>query len=572
MTTPNGYRIGIDLGTSNSVVAYTRAGVQVCARLDRSSRMTAAAVFPSCVGMLGDRLIFGTEAMNSPDRVSGFKRGIGRGLSYRLGNRKPMDSMTLSAMLLREMKAAFEAKIGAIEGAVITVPANYNDRQRAEVMEAGRAAGLSVLRIINEPSAAAIGYSRAGHKLGENVLVVDWGGGTLDVSLVDAVSNVLDVKANDGDGWCGGNDIDKTIFDLVLSRSAPPLREKTQDDVFRNGLMSQCEKIKIWLSDNDVYDDPFFVRDSVGAAVAVAARVTRLELEQSCIPIIERVFAAVLRCMHKNPEGPIRPEEVGDVILVGGSCLLPMLRRRVVEYFGKPGRVDENPLEVVALGVAYQALHTESAGPLIMLHSLTKHLGVSAVSQDRHGVERSDTFVPIISAPAKIPARGYHDFCTLYDNQDRIDVKVFEADDGAVSTRGMVPITSREICDLPKSPAGAYPIRIRLEYDINQRVNVKVELPNHGRTEEWTADYVRELQSVRTSTDAILKELSQPATTGLAAFAQRVRTAISNRKASTRVRGLLDQLEQAIQLGEAGPAEVLRRQLSESLFDEGIQL
>lgn len=572
MGTATSYRIGIDLGTSNSVVAYTRGGVQVCARLDRSSRMSAGSVFPSCIAMVGDRTVYGTEAANSPEALSGFKRGIGRGVTYRLGHGTPIDALKLSSMLLREMKMAFEAKIGPVEGAVISVPANYNDRQRAEVMEAGSIANLNVLRIINEPSAAAIGYSRAGHQLGENVLCVDWGGGTLDVSLVDVISNVMDVKANDGDEWCGGNDIDKAICDLLLARNPPTLRQKLEDSVFARGLMIQCEKIKIWLSDNDIYDEPFFVRESTGAALPLQMRLTRAELEQSCIPIVERVFAAILRCMHKNPEGPLRANAVGDVILVGGSCMLPMLRRRIAEHFGKPGRVDENPLEVVALGAAYQALHTETPGPLITLHSLTKNLGVSAVSRDRHGVERSDTFVPIISAPAKIPARGQHDFCTIHENQEAIDVEVFEADDNTVSTKDMVPITSREIRNLPKAPAGAYPIRIRLDYDINQRVHVKVEIPSHGRVEEWTADYVQELQRSRSANAAVVKQLSHPTTSGLAAFAQRVRAAVSGRTSSPRVRSLLEQLEQAIQRGDVGAAEILKRQLSESLFDEGIQL
>ena len=558
------YKVGIDLGTTNSVIAYTELGQQRCVKVEENE--FTSAVLPSCVATKNGQVVVGARARRDPNCVREFKRHIGEDISFPLGE-EVLTPVELSALVLRQLKEGFERKVGPIDGAVITVPANFTDRKRAETKEAGRLAGLEVLRVINEPSAAAIAYARSSRPPGTNALVIDWGGGTLDVSLIDCLEGVLDIKANDGDERCGGKDLDDAIYALLSDKVRHQLGGNADDPGVRNELMMHCEAIKVHLSSELLWDEPLNIR-SVRSFLDF--ELTRAELEQVAIPLVNRVMSAVKRCLEKSPEGSVDPAQVTDVILVGGSCNLPLLRRRVAEFFGQEPRCDQNLMEVVALGAAYQAEHAREAGDLITIHSLTHSLGVSCAGADSKGVLRPDLFVPILEGTMKLPARGMHTFSTMRDNQDAILVRVYEALVPGETVAEMTAWGEKEIGDLPPAPAGSYPINIAFDYDVEQRLSVHVEVPGHGISKSWAANHVEGLQSKHDASSATLTRLASSAEESLLDYVAKVRAKSSLLSAKTT--GLLGELEAALEAKDMEGARAAKSALAEALFEANISL
>ena len=420
-----GYRVGIDLGTTNSVIAYTDNGLQRCAKVDRNA--FASAVLPSCVGLLGNgEYATGAKARTCQVHVSEFKRGIGTDATYQLGD-SLVTPVELSAVILRRLREGFESAVGPIDGAVITVPAMFNERQRGETVEAGRLAGLNVLRVINEPSAAAIAYSLSDRPPADNAVVIDFGGGTFDVSLLDCADDVLDVKANDGDMALGGKDVDAIVLGVLRERLIATGNDPgdSREDLLQLALVA--EEVKIHLAENDVWDAPVVL---ARRKIVVDFHFTRADFEARIAPLLDRAMAVVTRLLAKNPGRPLLPSDVSDVILVGGSCLIPAFRKRIEQMFGRAGRVSIDPMEVVALGAAYQAAHADSTSEakLLTIHSLTKNLGISCMGHDGAGVLRHDLFSCLLKAGTRIPAKHSHSYSTVVDNQTMIEMRIFELD------------------------------------------------------------------------------------------------------------------------------------------------
>tara|TARA_R110002072_G_scaffold66954_3_gene164591 strand:- start:7235 stop:8917 length:1683 start_codon:yes stop_codon:yes gene_type:complete len=559
-----GHTVGIDLGTTNSVIAYTEFGRQRAVKVEESE--LTSAVLPSCIALKNGELTIGAKARRSLDCVREVKRGIGTDATFQLGA-EFYGPVELSAMILSRLKQGFESAVGPIEGAVITVPANFTDRKRAETREAGRLAGLKVLRLINEPSAAAIAYARSDRPPGSNAVIIDWGGGTLDVSLIDCLEGVLDVRANDGEERCGGADLDDAIFSILEDKARHQLGDKLDDRSVRNDLMNQCEAIKIHLSSEERWDEPLNART---ARAFVDFELTRTEFEQAAIPHVNKVLHAVKRCLDKAPEGSVRPEDVTDVILVGGSCNIPLLKRRVAEFFGQDPRCDLNPMEVVSMGAAYQAEHAHEAGDLVTLHSLTHALGVSCAGPDSKGVLRGNMFAPILEATSKLPAKALHTFSSMNDDQESIMVQVYEAHVPGETVDDMVHWDSKSIDNLPPGPAGSYPINIAFDYNIEQQLTVHVEIPGHGISERWTASHQDELESTRGESESKLSALGVGPVDALKDYAESVRSksAVLNTDALEQLR----QLDEFVEKGDADGARSTKAKLAETLFDLGISL
>lgn len=561
-----GYLVGIDLGTTNSVLAYTELGRQRCHKLEKAG---LSATFPSCIYVdTKGKLAFGQRARRNPESVREFKRGIGTGLTYVLGDQS-FTAVDLSALLLSKMKLEFQNEIGEIEGVIITVPANFNDKKRTETREAGIRAGLNVLRVINEPSAAAIAYALSEHKPAENSLVIDWGGGTLDVSLLDRVGDLLDVKANDGDERCGGKDIDALVYQAVSERNMDTLGAILDDSIARNELLMKCEEVKIRLSEEDVWDDVLPIKSHRKYLEFV---LHRSELEEMMAPIVGRVLAAVDRCLAKCPEGALSPRDISDVMLVGGSCYIPLLQRRVEEHFGKKGRMTLNPMEVVALGAAYQANHTEATGALITVHSLTKSLGVSCIGADGKGVLRPNMFDAILPATTKLPAEGVKTYYTVHDNQKSIDVSVYENDDDRETVDGLTPWSDRSLDGLPAEPASSYPIHIKFNYTVDQILTVEVSVPDHDISEVWQADHVSDLEAERDSSLRNLEQIQSGTIEAFRTYLERVESAVASHSSNPQVSGMVDRLRTAVSAGQVQEAREIKRDLSRVMFDLGIHL
>jgi len=561
-----GHRVGIDLGTTNSAIAYTHLGARKCVPVEENEYTSA--VLPSAVGIgVRGELIVGERAKRMPGSAREFKRGIGTGLSWLLGATS-YSAVELSALVLAELKRGFERRVGPVEGAVVTVPANFPDHRRHETKEAGRLAGLDVLRIINEPSAAAIAYSREEDELGENVLVIDWGGGTLDVSLIDSMASVLDVKSNDGDPELGGADLDTALLEMLAERHASVLAPYQADMPVLAELLRRCEAIKCHLTDHEAWDEPLDLPTRDGPLL-LDLELTRADFEARIEPLVDRVLAAVGRCLEKNPEGKLAPDEVSDVILVGGSCYVPLLRRRVRDYFGRPGRIGLDPMEVVALGAAYQAEHAHETGDMVVVHSLATSLGVRCMGRDPQGVMREDLFTAILPTTSKLPARSSHVFHTVHDNQDEIEVAVFETD--SMTTTGLTAWDTKTIGGLPRAPAGSFEVRITFDYNVEQVLTVVVEIPGHDVREEWKPNFLQRLERQRPESKEKIEQLHERSLERLQSFAEKVDAAL-NGQAAPKSRAALVELREALRREDVDAARAAKNRLGEALFDEDVSL
>lgn len=559
------HRVGIDLGTTNSVVAFTELGRERVVKVEENEYTSG--VLPSAVAWGKGGLLVGAQAVREADCVRQFKRDIGVDRHFRLGEHD-YSPVELSALVLKKVKSGFEREVGEIEGVVITVPANFTDRKRAETKEAGRIAGLDVLRIINEPSAAAIAYARSERPPGDNTLVVDWGGGTLDVSLLDCTGNVLDIKANDGDERCGGADIDQSLMEHILELHASSLGGQADVPAVRWEIERFAEQVKIYLSKEEAWEEPLNLKS---ARTFLDVTIDRRTLNGIVEPLVDRVMAAIDRCLAKSPEGTISPKDVTDVILVGGSSKLPLLRRRISEKFGREGRCDLDPMEVVALGAAYQAEHAERTGELVTIHSLTHALGTRVVGHDSRGVLRPDIFSTILEAGMKLPARATETYHTINDDQDVISVEVYEALVPGETIEGMTQWgESTKIENLPHGKAGSFPIEIEFEYSIEQELSVAVRIPAHGISRRWKAKHRSDLESGR--------EISQRKVEGLvertiAPLRDIVRAARDRSDALDRTAQVaLADLEAAVAMGDVESAKEAKSRLMDALFELGVSL
>lgn len=559
-----GYRVGIDLGTTNSVVGYSLNGRRECALIDPNAD-NGGRLIPSCISAGADgRIVVGQAAKMrwSEEKVREFKRGIGKGLTYPLTGQL-FSALDLSSFLLNRIRESFEATVGSIDGAVITVPANYGDGERREVLEAAQRAGLKVLRLINEPSAAAIAYAVSERKPSGLGLVIDWGGGTLDVSLLDCDTDVLDVLVSDGEKENGGKDLDNALLELLIKKYPGELCALVEDRVVRDQLLIECERIKVGLSFQDRWDTPIVIKEK---KLFVDIEVTREEAESVFAPFVDRVMRVVSKTLANAPSGAVNPAQVNEVMLVGGSCFLPLLRRRIQKVFGKPGRTDLNPMEVVALGAAYQAEHADRTGDLVVLHSTTTNLGTSVVGFDRNGTLRNDIFSVIIEAGTKIPAKRTDTFSTTHDDQESILVRVYEGEGETVAT--CKELSSREIEDLPKGKQGAVPITITFDYDVQQILRVTVELPGKPPI-EWKLEAQQRLLNERSASQSRLEALVDSGLKPFRDLADKVRGLLPPGGADG-TKAALTSLDEALERrnldGVARAAEKLRA----AMFDDGI--
>ncbi len=563
-----GHKVGIDLGTTNSVIAYTDNGRQRCTKVDRNA--FSSAVLPSCVGLLSNgEYAIGAKARLCQVHVSEFKRGMGTDTAYQLGE-SLVSPVELSAMVLRRLREGFESAVGPIDGAVITVPAMFNERQRRETVEAGHLAGLNVLRVINEPSAAAIAHSLSDRPPTENAVVIDWGGGTFDVSLLDCADDVLDVKANDGDMELGGKDVDAILVAAIRARvgQVVPESELTAEDLLQIAVIA--EEVKIHLAENDAWDAPIVL---ARRKLVVDFTYTRTEFERRIAPLLDRAEAVILRLLEKNPGRPLKPAQVGDVILVGGSCLIPAFRARIERMFGRPGRASIDPMEVVALGAAYQAAHAESSADakLLTIHSLTMNLGVSCMGHDGAGILRTDLFSCLLKAGTKIPAKHTETYSTVQDNQTTVRMQIYELASLRERVEGK-PFDVQEIRGLPPGPAGSYSIHVTFEYSVDQRLTVTVEIPGHGVKRRWTPKGERDLASKRETSQSKVDAAFGDPCAAFRTLHARATSALGSRSDAPRTTSALEALAAAIAAADPDAASKAKHDLLVAMFDEDVQI
>ena len=486
--------IGIDLGTTNSVLGIIQDGAPVLLPIQDS------ALLPSVVGISpqGDVLV-GTPARNqwvvAPERtVRSIKRQMGKGETVVMAG-KTYTPQEISAFILREIKQAAEAALGQpVTRAVITVPAYFNEVQRQATLEAGTIAGLTVERIINEPTAAALAY---GYGIDDNehlrVLVYDLGGGTFDVSIIELNFGVVDVLATAGDNFLGGDDFDErlasTLADEFLEAHKLDLR---QDHRAWARLLRAAEEAKIALSTSPftTVGLEYIAQDGKGTPLHIRREVERQEF----IELIDEMLQRTLTCIDQAlSDAKLQPSDINRVLLVGGSTRIPAVYNLVTRRMQQEPHLEIDPDAAVALGAAVQAGIIAGEEINSILVDVTPiSLGIETARIGMSGHLDIDHFAPLIRRNSTIPVQKSEIFTTMYPGQDKIEIKVYQGENRVASQN--VLLGDFMVEDIKASrPDGLAEVTVDFQLDINGILNVTVTERGSGRktTEQLKADRQR---------------------------------------------------------------------------------
>ncbi|MEA1926618.1 MAG: Hsp70 family protein [Candidatus Auribacterota bacterium] len=454
--------IGIDLGTTNSEVAVIKDGIVSIVEIDGSK------IMPSYVALNQDgKLVVGIEARNQyvlyPQRtIRSIKRKMGTDEKVKLGDREYFPQ-EISAMIIKKLKLAAEEFLGeVVHKAVITVPAQFSDSQRQATRDAGKMAGLEVARIINEPTAATMAYENESNEK-QKILAFDLGGGTFDVSIVEAEDDVMEVISSHGDNHLGGDDIDTLIADRMI-RTIYTGQEKssslTPSSLHR--LEVAAETAKLRLSD---YPHALISEDNLstesGERGSIEITVDRTELEKKIKPLMDKMLSAVYQALA---DAGLNASDLDEIILVGGATRTPMIRDVLEEELGRRPRQDIHPDLAVVYGAGVMAARLMGQYDQRVLVDITPYtFGTSSLGWVNK-IYGPHLFVPIIKAGTPLPASHAESFFTVFDEQQAVDVTIFQGEDR--DARNNILIGKFLIEDLASVPAGNE-IILKMDLDLD---------------------------------------------------------------------------------------------------------
>lgn len=480
--------LGIDLGTTNSAMAIIEGGQPKIIENVEGARTTPSI---AAITKNGERLV-GMSAKrqgvtNPENTVFSIKRLIGRsfedeevqrdlksmpykivkangGVKVKMGD-KEYTPQEVSAMILAKLKADAEAKLGeTITEAIITVPAYFNDSQRQATKDAGKIAGLEVKRIINEPTAAALAYGFE-KKKGQQIAVYDLGGGTFDISILDVSADTVEVKSTNGDTHLGGDDFDQRIITYIIDTfKQSEGADLTKDPLALQRIKEAAEKAKIELStmpETEV-NQPFITVDPTGRPLHLVLKITRAKLEELVGDLVEKTIEPVKAALK---DAGVDAKNIDEIVMVGGMTRMPLVQKKVKEFFGKEPNLTVNPDEVVAVGAAVQAGVLQGDVKDVLLLDVTPlTLGIETLG----GV-----MTPLIDRNTTIPTSKSQVFSTAADGQTSVEIHVLQGERPMATDNKTL---GRFILDgIPSAPRGIPQVEVSFDIDANGILNVKAK-------------------------------------------------------------------------------------------------
>lgn len=465
--------VGIDLGTTNSLVAYyTQDGSRIIPnRLGKHLTPSVVSVDEKGNVYVGETAL---ERMSLyPDTVaSAFKRSMGSDREYELSGRKYRPE-ELSSLVLRALKEDAEEYLGEkVTEAVISVPAYFDDKRRKATKRAGELAGLKVERMISEPTAAAIAYGLYEKKEDTRFLVFDLGGGTFDVSILELYENILEVRAVAGDNYLGGEDFTKVMEKMFLNKTGINANSLTAKEQVR--LYRQAEEAKRRINDADKVEITCLIKDE-----PETVEITTKEYEEECEDLFSKIREPVKRSLS---DAGLSLKDIDEVVLIGGATKLQIFRDFFIRLFHKFPDTSINPDEAVALGAAIQGAMKErkqAVKEMILTDVCSFTLGTEVVMEYSDGLMEDGHYCPIIDRNTVIPTSKTKRLYTVRDDQDRVTVRVLQGESRLA--RNNLYLGELEI-KVPKAPKGEEAIDVTYTYDINSLLEVEAKVVSTGET------------------------------------------------------------------------------------------